>query len=250
MNLLQIQLNMLQNIYSDSLKASHNIYTNNTKMALSHHLETVYPVCYQWVGEQFFKKACFEYIQQYYLTEYDLTFYGAFFSDFLDNIIQHKLDKNAKKKEALACLPDLAKWEWAIHQAQCGPNYVNLFLEADKLKNLNLNFDEQDIIFPKGSTLLESNYPIEKIWQGHHTNQIQQTEIELNRVSEKYYWWIGLSNNHLLKQSLSQATFLFLNEIRGRGILAAIDWVAEIGLEIDVVEDLVSSLQKGRLILL
>ena len=86
-----MQLEMLEHIYAGNLKSKQAIYCSHTKATLTSHLEAVYATCYKMVGSSFFKKACLEYIQHYYLTEYDLTFYGEFFSEHLTDIIEHKL---------------------------------------------------------------------------------------------------------------------------------------------------------------
>lgn len=248
MNLLQIQLNMLENIYTDKLSDKKKIYSTNTKIALSAHLEMIYPVCQQWVGESFFKKACFDYIQKYPLSHYDLTFYGTLFSAYLKDLVENKLPKNADKNNILDCLPDLVKWEWALHFAQCGPNHINRFREP--IDRAEIDFEKVEIGLPNGCSLIYSTYPIEKLWLVHESKEINHPDFDLKLNQGEYYWWIGLVDGQLLKQSISQSTFLLLNEIRHRGILAAIDRVTEITLEINVIDNLVNSLKEGRLILL
>lgn len=248
MNLHQLQLEMLENIYTGSLNQKQAIYSNNTKIALANHLQTIYIVCHKMVGTFFFKKACLDYIQQHYLTEYDLTFYGEFFSENLTNIIDHKLPKNYIKNEGLNCLPDLAKWEWAIHQALCGPNYLNLFNHADVLTDAN--FKNRQVVFPPGCALLKSSYPLEKIWRAHQTNEINQRDFILNIECGEYYWWIGLVESELLIQPLSKSAWLFLNEVKNKGLMPVLEQASETNQYATLIDILVDLLRKGQLILL
>ena len=91
---------------------------------------------------------------------------------------------------------------------------------------------------------------IEKIWQAHQSNEINNPHYELTIEMGEYYWWIGLVDSQLLKQRISHSTFLLLSDIKNKGILPALEGVAEKGLEVNATTDLVISLQKGRLILL
>lgn len=246
--LYDIQLEMLENIYSGSLNQKQAIYSSHTQVTLSSHLETVYTTCFKMVGLSFFKKACLEYIQQYYLTEYDLTFYGEFFSGHLADIIAYKLPITCNKNEGLNCLSDLAKWEWAIHKALCGPNYFNLFNHADELSELD--FKNKNIVLPEGCTLIQSSYPLEKIWHVHQSNEINQNEYMLNIECGEYYWWIGLVESKLLIHSLSKSAWLFLNEVKSKGLMPILEQASEINQRLNLTNNLVSSLRDGRLILL
>lgn len=242
-----IQLEILESIYKSSLDKKKAIYSSHTKAALTNHLEEIYITCFKMVGPSFFKKACLEYIQQYYLTEYDLTFYGEFFSAHLKDILEHKLPESYIKKSSLKCLPDLARWEWAIHKALCGPNYFNLFNHADEL--LDLDLKNKNIILPKGCTLIQSCYPLEKIWDVHQSNKINQNEYVLNIECEEYYWWVGLVESKLVIQSLSKPSWFFLDEVKNKGLMPVIEEALETNQHDSFIKNLVNSLREGQLIL-
>lgn len=239
---------MLEHIYTGSLNQQQAIYHTHTNVTLANHLESVYITCNKMVGVSFFKKACLEYIRQYCLTEYDLTFYGEFFSTHLANIIEHKLPKTYIKNEGLNCLPDVAKWEWAIHRALCGPNNFNVFNHVDFLSDLD--FKNKQVVFPEGCTIIKSDYPLEKIWRAHQTKAINQKEYVLNIQCGEYYWWIGLVENDLLIQPLSKSTWFFLHEVKCKGLSVVLENTAIADHTINFSNELVESLRKGRLILL
>ncbi len=239
---------MLENIYTGSVNQKQSIYSNHTKTTLANHLQNIYIVCHKMVGASFFKKACLEYIEKYYLTEYDLTFYGEFFSEHLADIIKYKLSKNEIKKESLNCLPDLAKWEWAIHQTLCGPNYFNALNHADIL--LETNFKNKNIAFPSGCTIIQSIYPLEKIWCAHQSDEINQKEYVLNIEYGEYYWWLGLVEGKLLIHSLTKLTWLFLNEVKNKGLMPVLEQASETNQYFNLIDILVDLLRKGQLILL
>jgi hypothetical protein len=242
-----IQLEMLESIYTGSLNQEKAIYSSHTKAALTSHLEAIYITCFKMVGPSFFKKACLEYIQQYYLTEYDLTFYGEFFSQHLKDILEHKLPENYIKKSSLKCLPDLARWEWAIHKALCGPNYFNLFNHVDEL--LDLDLKNKNVVLSKGCTLIQSSYPLEKIWDVHQSNKINQNEYVLNIEYGEYYWWIGLVESELLIQPISKSSWFFLDEVKNKGLMPVLEQALETNQDFTFMENLVNSLMKGQLIL-
>jgi hypothetical protein len=237
MNLLDFQNNIIDDIYAKKSSVMPEIYALNTKTALKNQLESVYPVCQKIVGNKFFYKACDEYIHKNCLKSYDLTFYGQTFSEHLNKII---LNLELSIRDKIKYLPDLAKWEWGIHFAQCGPNNHNFFKYPEDL--LNINLDDKEIISPKNSTLIYSNYGIEAIWQAHESDWIKNQDFELQINLGAYYWFIGLVNNQLEIQTLTQSEFQILTKIKSVGI-------SECHMEPDLNNNLVDSLHKGRLIL-
>ena len=114
----------------------------------------------------------------------------------------------------------------------------------------NLDFKSKNIVLPEGCTIIESVYPLEKIWRAHQSNEINQNEYVLNIECGEYYWWIGLVENELLVQPLSKSAWFFLNEVKNKGLCATLEQLLAVNHHINPTQDLVDLLRKGQLILL
>ena len=241
MSLHELQVSMLAQIYSRRFQSAQNIYIHNTYIALSTHLQSIYTVCHQMVGPVFFKKACYDYIQENRLKTYDITFYGEGFSHFLAYILENKLPGSIDKNSVLKGLPDLAQWEWAIHFAQCGLNHINHI--GSKA------VDKKNMLFPSGSSLVHSYFPLEEIWAVHKNKKIDQEGFMLKLNLEPKYWYIGLLDGELSIQNMTASEFVLLANIKNKGSDATIAHEIKSRQYLDIVKDLAESLRQGRLIL-
>jgi len=134
-----------------------NIYKNNLFISLAAALCAVYPVINKLVGDAFFSYAAKEYIKQHPSKSGDLHSFGEYFSEFLGRF---------SPTEKFVYLPDIAKLEWAYHLAFHAGNENGLDLDAlTKLTLLQLS----NIRFRinTSAALIESEYPILKIWQAN-----------------------------------------------------------------------------------
>lgn len=116
-----------------------------------------FPVCAQITGDEFLDALARRYRDMSPSTEGDLNRYGAGFPAFLDGF---------EPVRALPYLPDVARLEWAIHQASTAadaePADGRLFagLDAEALARARLRF-------VPGFALLSSDWPVADIWLRH-----------------------------------------------------------------------------------
>ena len=141
-------------------------------------------------------------------------------------------------------LPDLAQWEWAIHLAQCGLNHINHINHIGSKA-----VDKKNMLFPSGSSLVHSYFPLEEIWAVHKNKKIDQAGFMLKLNLEPKYWYIGLLDGELSIQSIIASEFFVLENIKHKGIDATIAHEIKSHQYLDIAENLAESLRQGRLIL-
>lgn len=133
-------------------------------------LRTTYSVCHTLVGEDFFNTLARVYIHQNPSHAHNLYEYGENFAEFIANF---------PPAQCLAYLGDVAQLEWAWLKAFNGQDYQPW--NAAELLNIAEN-NYARIIFhlPQHSTLLNSAYPIHRIWQVNQPNFSGDISVDLN----------------------------------------------------------------------
>jgi len=162
-----------QHIHSDDkLTASEHllIYRQAVLSTLISALESIHPVCRQLVGETFFDAMARKYARQSPSQSPDLGDYGADFSDFIAGF---------EPAQSVPYLADVARLEWAWHHAFHAPDETGSGLA--ELANVS----EQDTPFilfqlPVSASLLESAYPINKIWQVNQDDWQEDSSVSLD----------------------------------------------------------------------
>lgn len=145
------------------------IYRNNIFESLTGALKAVYPVIERLVGDGFFRFAADVYIRRHPPRSSNLHDFGAHYADFLTGFAP---------AASLAYLPDVARLEWAWHEAfhaadaqaldpLCLTEYAP---ECHGLLHFNLH---------PSARLLSSVYPLLRIWQTNQDNATPQA-INLN----------------------------------------------------------------------
>lgn len=153
-----------------------HIYQDSFIGRLQKILSSTFPVCQKLVGDDFFFNMTIPYIETHAPTN-DLNRYGATFSDFIS---QHPVAPQ------LPYLADVAKLEWAWQET---------FTAKD---NPLFNFDElaaayhdglRDIFFklPERSSLLNSPYPLQHIWETNQDAYQGDTLITLDSPQLFYF---------------------------------------------------------------
>lgn len=122
-------------------------------------LKRTYPVCLALVGEEFFTALATYYIEETPSYSENLNNYGKGFSPFI---------KQFPHTQAMPYLADVAQLEWLCHEvinAEASPE-----LEGEHWQSLLADDDLEQVRFclPKALALMQSDYPIQKIW---HSNQ-------------------------------------------------------------------------------
>lgn len=132
------------------------IYRHNVFEKLTEALGAIYPVVEQLVGTGFFRYAANAYIRRHPPTRGNLHDFGHRFADFLATF---------PPAAALAYLPDVARLEWAWHEAFHAADATAL-LDLDRLAALpETHYTGLRLVLHPSARLLASPYPVLRIWQ-------------------------------------------------------------------------------------
>lgn len=173
---------ILSCIKSDAKLSAQNhleIYRSSIIGAKQKVLTEIFPVCHNLVGKDFFLAMANAYIAEYHSLSPDLGNYGLFFPIF----VQHF--PPAKK---LPYLADVAKLEWAWHKIFSSAdnpvlNFQNL-AECFSAECGNITFS-----LPNDSFLIESVYPIQRIWEVNQEDYRGDQTVMLTE-NDKYYFLV------------------------------------------------------------
>lgn len=155
------------------------IYRGSIFGTLNQTLQSIYPVCYRLVGQKFFEATAVVYLHRYPSQSPDLGEYGADFSYFLSNF---------EPAAQLPYLPDLARLEWHWHRVFNGEKATEFDSEA-----LSQIPPEKwgEVVFnlPQNSVLLESVYPIHRIWQVNQLDYDGDESVSLDEGGSQIFLW-------------------------------------------------------------
>jgi hypothetical protein len=144
------------------------VYRNNVLSNYRNALLDDYPAVAALVGEEFFAGACDAYARAHASPSGDLNDFGATFPAFLGEWAP---------AASLPYLPDVARLERAIHLSfhgpdQPGPELTRLAqIAPDRLTQLRFTLDP-------GATLLESPFPIFRIWRMSTSGADERVELD------------------------------------------------------------------------
>lgn len=155
------------------------VYRGNVVGNLTSALMLTYPVCCQLVGEKFFEATAATFISQFPCSSPDLGDYGEKLPDFLADF---------EPAANLPYLPDVARLEWFWHRVFIGEDTTGLDLQG-----LAEVPEEKwgDLIFylPKNSVMLESAYPIHRIWEVNQEDYQGDRRVSLDEGGVKIFLW-------------------------------------------------------------
>ncbi|MET0382320.1 MAG: DNA-binding domain-containing protein [Burkholderiaceae bacterium] len=142
------------------------VYRANVVAAAEKALSGAYPVIRQIVGDRFFRGLAREFQRAVPSCSGDLTDYGVGFGRFLGEF-EHVQD--------LPYLPDLARLEWAVHLAHGAADGA----AWDPSALADIDGADQDAIrfeWVPGVAVVESPYPIARLWTLHRPDQADRAE--------------------------------------------------------------------------
>ncbi|NET60482.1 MAG: DUF2063 domain-containing protein [Symploca sp. SIO2E6] len=155
------------------------IYRNNVVGNLTTTLKSIYPVCCQLVGEKFFQATAVKFISQYPCISPDLGDYGEQLPDFLADF---------EPVANLPYLPDVARLEWFWHRVFIGEDTTSL--DVQKLAAVpQERWGELIFHLPKNSFMLESAYPIHRIWQVNQADYQGELTVSLDEGGSNIFLW-------------------------------------------------------------
>lgn len=189
------------------------IYCNSVHGILLQYLSSLYPVCQELVGEQFFERLSDEYVDAQPPTTPFLADYGGEFADFL---LQH---------EALANMPwlaDVARLERARQLAWNGinqaPSDFAQIASLDEQQQASLQFE-----LPASMQLLTSVYATHQVWLAHqvedYPEKLPLERIQIQQASYIVVWRVGRKLQQVL---LDEMDWNFLTAIQQGSYLPAL----------------------------
>ena len=146
------------------------VHKNNIHVSCWTTLQDIYPVIQRLVGGKFFRYAAEQYIENHPSTNGDLNCYGSRFADFLS-----RFDPTAH----LVYLPDVARLEWCCHIAYLAGDDAPFDMQKLEIipseRYVDLQFQVN-----QSSSLLNSEWPIDKIWHVNQPDYNGDQTVDLN----------------------------------------------------------------------
>ncbi len=199
-------------IVEDGLTAEHrlDVYRNNVLASLQEVLKDTFPVVCRLVDERFFLYATAAFMRAHPPREVCLVAYGAGFADFLAGF---------PACAPLVYLADVARLEWLMHEAAhaaqspaLAPPAMSGVTEAD-MPRLTFTFDPT-------LGLIESPWPIERIWRANQSGHENEAAIDLGGGGTRLE--VRRRAGTVVFRSLDAATFTFrVGLLRGLTLAAA-----------------------------
>lgn len=185
------------------------IYRRSIQANFIHALTTTYPVCHKLVGAAFFSAMAKHYVHAVPSVTVDLEEYGDNFANFITTFAP---------AQSLPYLADVARLEWACHQASRVANSVKM--DMSKLAELSA-VQQANLLFrlPVGAVLLASAFPIKQIWTINQNNYLGDEGVDLAAGAVHLIIWC---DTHLHIDELSLAEWTLLQRISQQLTLAEI----------------------------
>ncbi|MCT0201472.1 DNA-binding domain-containing protein [Synechococcus sp. CS-603] len=154
-------------------------YKGSVKGKLIRCLEEIYPVCRRLVGAAFFGGLAETYVMQNASTSPDLGDYGGDLPVFLQTFPPAK---------ALPYLADVAQLEWHWHRAFNAADESGIDLTA--LAQVAPGQWERLVFqLPQSSVLMQSDFPVHRIWQANQADATDSETIDLDEGSVNLFIW-------------------------------------------------------------
>jgi len=166
---------------SDGFTAAEHvlIYRRAILGTLVRALGAIHPICKRLVGDEFFDAMSRVYARQTPSESPDLGDYGESFGEFISGF---------EPAAELVYLADVARLEWRWHRAFHAPDETGLNVAA--LANV-AETDTGRIAFrlPVSARLLESDYPVQHIWQVNQEDWAGDEAVDLDEGSIRLIVW-------------------------------------------------------------
>jgi hypothetical protein len=146
------------------------IYRTNVLGNYRRALAATYPVIKRLVGAPFFDEACDNYVRGYPSTRGDINRYGADFPQFLGAY---------PPARDLKYLPDVARLEWAVDQANIARDAAAFDTAALARVPAERQGDLRFYLHPSAQ-LIVSTFPILHIWQANQPGSNAEERVELD----------------------------------------------------------------------
>lgn len=226
-------------ILEDHLSATQrlNVYRNNFRISLTDGLAAIYPVVERLVGHEFFAFMADRYIRTYPSRSGNLHNLGFALADFITHF---------QPVHELTYLTDVARLEWAYHEvfhAAAPQSFEPKVLENIAAEQYpKLRFD-----LGPACRLVDSNYPIFRIWQFNQPGYSGDEQINLSVGPESVL--VVRPDLKVQLQRVSPAEFAFLKAIDlGRNLGDAVEAGLELSPDFDLQPTLARHLSAGIIV--
>lgn len=186
------------------------IYRNSTHGILLDYLESLYPVCFDLVGTEFFGRTAHSFMDQAPPTSPFLADYGAGFVTYL---AEHPALQD------MLWIVEVAKLEWARHAAWHTVNQVaSDFAQLEGLsaaQQAELRFQ-----LPASAHLISSSNPIHSIWLAHQEEYPDKPRFEEINLQEAQQVLIFREQRRLHQTTLSADDWAFLNTLQQQATMS------------------------------
>lgn len=186
------------------------IYRNSAHGILLDYLESLYPVCLELVGTEFFGRAAHSFIDQAPPTRPFLAEYGAGFVDYLT---EHPALQD------MLWIVEVVKLEWARHAAwhtvnQAASDFANLD-GLNEHQQAELRFQ-----LPASARLLSATAPIHSIWLAHQTeNYPDKPSFEAINLQQTEQVLVFRERRRLHQITLGADDWQFLNALQNKATM-------------------------------
>lgn len=151
------------------------LYRNNVAVGLTEALAAVYPVVARLVGDEFFAHAAGHYLRRHPPASGNLHDFGAAWAAFLGEF---------EPARGLDYLPDVARLEWAWHEAFHAVDAEPL--DPGRLRNVPADAYGALRFTPHPSArLLASNFPILRIWEVNQDDYAGDLTVDLDTGGDR-----------------------------------------------------------------
>ena len=236
-------------ISTDTLSAEErlSIYRGSILGGITTALTGIYPVCEKLVGEQYFIQMVAGYLREYPSGSPDIGNYGDKLAEYLTEFIS----KQTSAQE-LVYLPDTARLEWLWHKAFNAED-ANLLLGPLTSRPLSelADIEQEDqgrirFYLDASLGLMQSDYPVEKIWQANQNQSQEQQEESISLDDSAVSLMVRRTANYAMSiDTITTDLFHFLKAIEARQCFADI---AELEFDLPMADLLAHSMQSGLII--
>ena len=210
------------------------IYRNHAVITLTEALKATYPVICRLVGDGFFAYATHEFMREHMPDTPSLARYGGAFPEFLAQF---------PPCQNLAYLADIARLEWAINEALHAEGVAAI--TRAHLSGLSAADASRLVLTLHPSLrLLDSPWPIERIWRANQTDGDLDLAIDLDNGGVRLQ--VHRRGDRVMLKSLTECEFAFLRALaNGEPLADAADAALRIDLLFDLTAVLGTLLEEG-----
>jgi len=203
------------------------IYRNHAVITLTDALKATYPVVCRLVSDGFFAYAAHEFIREHLPQKPCLAEYGADFAEFLAQFPPCR---------DLGYLADMARLEWAINEALHAQN-APAITRGELTRVSAADAPRLVLSLHLGLRLLESRWPIERIWRANQADGDPDLTIDLENGGVRLQ--VHRRSDRVVLSLLTAPEFAFLKALANGVSLAD---AADAALRLDLLFDLTVAL--------